>query len=192
MLNQQSLIAKILQGDNKAFEQLIKQYERLVLHVTGRLIKQEDEVTDVCQEVFIKVYYGLAKFNNRSKLSTWIARIAYLTSINHLRKYKYEHENRIWNNNDDLGNYHFSLDTPETLLIKKDANAYVQHLITQLPVAYRTVLTLYHLEEFSYSEIEEITGMREGTVKNYLFRARKLLKEKLTAYLQNEEGNEKL
>ncbi len=186
MLNQQQLIAKILQGDNKAFELLIKQYEKLVLHVTGRLVKQEEEITDVCQEVFIKVYYGLRKFNNQSKLSTWIARIAYLTSVNHLRKYKHENENRIWSDNDDLGNYHFSLDTPEKLLIKKDADAYVHHLIAQLPVAYRTVLTLYHLEEFSYSEIEEITGMPEGTVKNYLFRARKLLKEKLIIYLQNE------
>ena len=51
-------------------------------------------------------------------------------------------------------------------------------------VHYRTVLTLYHLNEFSYQEIEEITGMPEGTVKNYLFRARKLLKEKLELYMQ--------
>jgi RNA polymerase sigma-70 factor (ECF subfamily) len=55
-----------------------------------------------------------------------------------------------------------------------------------LPVHYRTVLTLYHLNEFSYLEIEAITGMPEGTVKNYLFRARKLLKEKLEFYIKYE------
>lgn len=186
MLHEQQLIAKILQGDNKAFELLIKQYQKLVLHVTGRLIKNDDDVTDVCQEVFIKVFYGLGKFNSQSKLSTWIARIAYLTSVNHLRKYKNE-SNRLVTDDDVLDNYHFSEETPERLLVKKDVNAYVHHLIMQLPLAYRTVLTLYHLNEFSYNEIQEITGMPEGTIKNYLFRGRNLLKEKLTIYLQKEE-----
>jgi RNA polymerase sigma factor (sigma-70 family) len=187
MLHEQQLIAKILHGDNKAFELLIKQYERLVLHVTGRLIKRDEDVTDVCQEVFIKVYYGLSKFNSQSKLSTWIARIAYLTSVNHLRKYKNENLNRVVGEDDNLDNYHFSDETPERLLVKKDVNAYVHYLIMQLPLAYRTVLTLYHLQEFSYNEIQEITGMPEGTIKSYLFRGRNLLKEKLTIYLQNEE-----
>jgi RNA polymerase sigma factor (sigma-70 family) len=187
MLHEQQLIAKILQGDNKAFELLIKQYERLVLHVTGRLIKRDEDITDVCQEVFIKVYYGLSKFNSQSKLSTWIARIAYLTSVNHLRKYKNENLNRVVGEDDNLDNYHFSDETPERLLVKKDANAYVHYLIMQLPLTYRTVLTLYHLQEFSYNEIQEITGMPEGTIKSYLFRGRNLLKEKLIMYLQNEE-----
>jgi RNA polymerase sigma-70 factor (ECF subfamily) len=55
-----------------------------------------------------------------------------------------------------------------------------------MPEQYRTVLTLYHLNEFSYQEIEEITGFPEGTVKSYLFRGRKLLKDKLGVYLKNE------
>jgi RNA polymerase sigma-70 factor (ECF subfamily) len=60
-----------------------------------------------------------------------------------------------------------------------DLHQYVRSQIELLPVHYRTVLTLYHLEEFSYQEIEQITGMPEGTVKSYLFRAKALLKEKL-------------
>ena len=55
----------------------------------------------------------------------------------------------------------------------------MRELVEHLPVQYRTVLTLFHLEEFSYQEIEQITGMPEGTIKSYLFRARALLKEKL-------------
>lgn len=62
---------------------------------------------------------------------------------------------------------------------KADLYRYIHEQIELLPVQYRTVLTLYHLEEFSYQEIEQITGMPEGTVKNYLFRAKALLKEKL-------------
>ena len=187
MLHEEQLVAKILQGDTKAFEILVKQYEKLVFHVTGRLIKRDEDVTDVCQEVFIKVFKGLSKFGFQSKLSTWIARIAYLTSVNHLRKYKIENKNRIVDEALEIDNFYFSEETPERLLIRKDATAYVQHLMAQLPLAYRSVLTLYHLEEFTYHEIQTITGMPEGTIKNYLFRGRNLLKNKLTVYLQNEK-----
>ena len=60
---------------------------------------------------------------------------------------------------------------------KADLHRYLREQIELLPVQYRTVLTLFHLEEFSYQEIEQITGMPEGTVKSYLFRAKALLKE---------------
>ena len=62
-------------------------------------------------------------------------------------------------------------------------------MIESLPVNYRTVLTLYHLEEFSYKEIEKITGMPEGTIKSYLSRARKLLKGKLEKVVEIEKTN---
>ena len=62
-------------------------------------------------------------------------------------------------------------------------------LIESLPVNYRTVLTLFHLEEFSYKEIEQITGMPEGTIKSYLSRARKMLKEKLEKVAEREKTN---
>jgi RNA polymerase sigma-70 factor (ECF subfamily) len=68
-----------------------------------------------------------------------------------------------------------------------DVAAYLEKLIAQLPEQYKLVLTLYHLKEFSYQEIEVITGMPEGTVKSYLFRARKMLKDKLANYLKNEQ-----
>lgn len=62
---------------------------------------------------------------------------------------------------------------------RADLHRYIHDQIALLPVHYRTVLTLYHLDEFSYEEVGQITGMPEGTVKNYLFRAKALLKEKL-------------
>jgi len=186
MLDEQELVKKILKGDTKAFEILVHQYEKLVLHVTSRVIKKEEEVLDVCQEVFMKVHLGLHRFNFQSKLSTWIAKIAYLTSLNHIRRYHTENQQRVIRDDLQLDQHYFSEETPEHLLISKDMSAYVQHLISQMPLAYRTVLTLYHLDEFSYQEIQEITGMPEGTIKNYLFRARMLLKKKVELYLQNE------
>jgi RNA polymerase sigma factor (sigma-70 family) len=181
MHTEPELINRILQGDLYAFKLLVKQHEKLVRHMATRLMSNEADVEDVCQEVFIKVYRHLGNFKFQSKLSTWIASIAYSTTINQLRK-----ESGKKNVTDDIGEYeyqHSTTDTPESLLHKKDTAAFVQQEIARLPVNYRTVLTLYHLNEFSYQEIEEITGLPEGTVKSYLFRARKLLKDRLQRYI---------
>lgn len=184
MLDERDLVYKVLNGNARAFETLVMQYEKLVLHVISRLIRNDDDLKDVCQEVFIKVHRGLNTFSFKSKLSTWIARIAYLTALNYLRKYKNEALNSYDGEDIELDNYHFSEETPERLMIKKDVSAYVHDLILQLPLHYRTVLTLFYLNEFSIPEIQAITGMPEGTVKNYLFRAKQLLKNKLEIYLR--------
>jgi RNA polymerase sigma-70 factor (ECF subfamily) len=183
MFNEKEVVPEILKGDLKAFELLIKQYEKLVFAVINRLISNQEDIEDVCQEVFIKVHKSLGGFRFQSRLSTWIGRIAYLTAINYLKKYK---KIDITRSAEDLTNYHFTHENPEQIAIKKDVSAYVNQLIDQMPEQYKTVLTLYHLNDFSYQEIEEVTGMPEGTVKSYLFRARKLLKEKVIDYLKNE------
>jgi RNA polymerase sigma-70 factor (ECF subfamily) len=76
---------------------------------------------------------------------------------------------------------------PESLVAEEDSDSFVMKLVERLPPQYRVVLTLYHIEGMTYPEIGEITGMPEGTVKNYLFRARNLLKEKVKKYLGKEE-----
>jgi RNA polymerase sigma factor (sigma-70 family) len=183
MFDEKDVVSRILRGDLQAFEVLVKQYEKLVFYVISRLLDDKQDVEDVCQEVFIKVHKSISSFKAQSKLSTWIARIAYLTAINYKRKFR---RNDTRDYPAAIENYYFTDETPERLLARKDVAAYCNYLIEQLPEQYKTVLTLYHLNEFSYQEIEEITGMPEGTVKNYLFRARKLLKEKLSVYLKKE------
>lgn len=183
MFDEKEIISRILREDLKAFELLVKQYERLVFHVVGRLIRDQADTQDVCQEVFIKVHKNINKFEFKSKLSTWIARIAYLTAINYLKKYRKFSYNEF---SEEIENYHFTEDNPEKITEKKDTANYVNQLIEQMPEQYRIVLTLYHLNEFSYQEIEDITAMPEGTIKSYLFRGRKLLKEKLEIYLKKE------
>jgi len=183
MFNEKQVVTSILAGDMRAFELLVKQYERLVFYVVNRLINDKEDKEDVCQEVFIKIHKNLKTFQFQSKLSTWIARIAYLTAINHFKKTKRDRMDTLPDNIED---HHFTDDNPEQLLTKKEVSAYIDKLINQLPEKYRTVITLYHLNEFSCLEIEEITGMPEGTVKSYLFRARKLMKEKIEVYLKSE------
>jgi RNA polymerase sigma-70 factor (ECF subfamily) len=174
-MNDSELINQILNGNMNAFTFLVSRYQKLVVHITGRLIQRQDELEDVCQDVFLKVYQNLGKYRNECKLSTWIATIAYNTSINYLRKFKKGNEV----NQDDSVSLRNLTDFVNHDYEQKDLHRYIREQIENLPIHYRTVLTLFHLEEFSYQEIEQITGMPEGTVKSYLFRAKALLKEKL-------------
>jgi RNA polymerase sigma-70 factor (ECF subfamily) len=78
-------------------------------------------------------------------------------------------------------------ETPEEVLMEKDLDTHIRILIDKLPAQYKMVLTLFHLDDMNYEEITEITGMPAGTVKNYLFRARNILKEKILKLHANEE-----
>jgi RNA polymerase sigma factor (sigma-70 family) len=182
MFDEKEIVSRILKGDFRAFERLVKQYEKLVFFVVNRLVYNQQDKEDICQDVFIKVHHSLPKFQFQSKLSTWIARIAYLTTVDYIKKSK---KNQKADFPDDIDNYHFTEDSPESELVKKDTLAYVNLLIAQMPLQYRTVLTLFHLNEFTCPEIEQITGIPEGTVKSHLFRARRLLKEKIEHDIRN-------
>jgi RNA polymerase sigma-70 factor (ECF subfamily) len=174
-MNDAELINQILNGNMNAFTFLVTRYQKLVVHITGRLIQRQDELEDVCQEVFLKVYQNLGKYRNECKLSTWIATIAYNTSINYLRKFK----KGDMISSEEMLTIPVISDAKALDFERIDLHQYIRSQIELLPVQYRTVLTLFHLEEFSYQEIEQITGMPEGTVKSYLFRAKAILKEKL-------------
>ena len=174
-MNDAELINQVLNGNMNAFTFLVNHYQKLVVHITGRLIQRQDELEDVCQEVFLKVYQNLGKYRNECKLSTWIATIAYNTSINYLRKFK----KGDMISSEEMLTMPVISDAKALDFERIDLHQYIRSQIELLPVQYRTVLTLFHLEEFSYQEIEQITGMPEGTVKSYLFRAKAILKEKL-------------
>jgi len=187
MFDEKEIVKRILKGDFRAFELLVKQYEKLVFFVIHRLVHDQHNKEDICQDVFIKVYQNLGKFQFQSKLATWIARIAYLTAVDDIKKSKKHFFSEY---PDDIDRYHFTEENPEEELIQKDSSAYINHVIEQMPIQYKTVITLYHLNEFSCSEIQDITGIPEGTVKSYLFRARKLMKEKMENDL-NKNGYER-
>lgn len=187
-MEDKELVKQVLGGNHNAFRFLVAKHQRLVMHVVGRIINRHDALEDTCQEVFIKVYKTLHTFRGHSKLSTWVATIAYNTALSELRKQK--RRNEVSYSHDPL-----LLKTEETVrsaanpLECKEARKYLLQLIEKLPVHYRTVLTLYHLEEFSYKEIVEITGMPEGTIKSYLSRARAILKSKIEKVARLEQIN---
>jgi len=182
MQNDRETIERILAGDLNSFKSLINQHKTLVIGMIRRITKDQNDVEDLCQEVFVKAFKNLDRFKFESKLSTWIGQIAFTTALNHVKKVSGKKHLTV--DLDAFENTHQTSDNPESLLIQKNTSAYIQGEVAKLPLPYRTILTLYHLQELSYIEIGEIMGLPDGTVKSYLFRARKLLKDKLAKHLK--------
>lgn len=181
MNEDQALVLRITRGDMQAFRMLIQRHQRLVAHMIGRLIDNAEDREELCQDVFLKVHEKLSEFNFQSKLSTWIATIAYRHAINHLRKNRIEVSDIP---EEESFTAHFiATDNPGEKVEEDNLNEWVLRFIGQLPVQYRAVLTMYHLDDMTYPEIGVATGMPEGTVKSYLFRARAMVKEKVMKYL---------
>lgn len=177
------LVSRVIEGDSRAFQQLVQQHERLVFHMVHRIVNRSEDCEDICQEVFLRVFQKIDLFQFQSKLSTWIATIAYRTALNYVKK----EEKHATDALSDTLSVASAEPSAQEILERKATYQYIHQQIARLPVHYRTVLTLYHLEEMNLQEIQTITNMPEGTVKNYLFRARKLLKEQLQKQFQQEE-----
>ena len=177
---------RIKQGDNPSFRSLIESYERLVFHVVCRMVPNTADQEDLCQDVFLKVYTHIHDFRFECRLSTWIASIAYNRCINFLQKKKaslyLDHSRR-----EHLEFASGIENRPDHEVEREDIAARLHEAIAQMDVPYRTILTLYHLEEMEYAEIAQIMGMPEGTVKSYLFRARQKLKAAVFSKYKKEE-----
>lgn len=177
-MNDQELVSQVLNGSESALKMLIERYQRLVAHMVARVVDSSMDREEICQDVFIKVYEKINTFKFDSKLSTWIATIAYRTAVNFKKKKKMDEV--------DLDQVSFKIGLEVFPTEEKDMKQFIHKLVDQLPTNYKTVLTLFYLDGFSYPEIVEVTGMPEGTVKNYIHRARKKLKKVVEQYAEKE------
>lgn len=201
MQDERERVEQILSGDMNAFREFIADYERLVCHIVFRMVKNEEDREEICQDVFIKAHRNLEKFEFKSKISTWIARIAYNTCINYLKKRKLllyddliegqQDQNKNASGRDASASFVEGVSgdfkAPDDFVMNQEMINFLFSEIHEMPVKFRTILTLYHLDELSYAEISEIMNLPEGTVKSYLFRARKLLKERMLEKYAAEE-----
>ncbi|MBN2200423.1 RNA polymerase sigma factor, partial [bacterium] len=138
----------------------------------------------LCQDIFLKVYAGIDGFRGESRLSTWIAKIAVNTCIHYLEKKKPVSwtEAGLPNGGPAEPAGDEENEGPDPDLVSS-----LHREISRLPVRYRLILTLFHLDEMQIAEIARAMDMPEGTVKNRLFRARRLLKNRLLAVVPKEE-----
>lgn len=177
------LVQKVLLGDIPAFGIIVKSTEKLVSMIVSKMISNSADRKDLVQDVYLKVFHNLAGFKHHSKLSTWIGQIAYNTCLHYLNKKQLVLMGEFCSDESATD----SADNPEVSLSGKELSGILQLEIAKLSPVYRTLITLFHRQELSYGEITQITGLPEGTVKNYLFRARKRLKENILANYKIEE-----
>lgn len=179
-MEEKQLVKQVLSGSDSAMRLLISKYERLVMHMVMKVVQDEMDREELCQDVFIKVYEKLSTFHFKSKLSTWIATIAFRSAVNFAKKKKLDQV--------DLDEVSFKVGESIDITEVEDTKKFILQLVDQLPINYKTVLTLFYLDGFSYPEIMEITGMPEGTVKNYIHRAKSKLKAIVEESAKTEEA----
>ena len=189
--NEQKLVRNILKGNIKLFEELIHQYQKLVVSIVMRFTNNQYDMEEVSQEIFIKIYQNLSSFQFKSKLSTWIGKIAYNHCVNYVKKNSKYMSTDLVDEIDNLPQIENSTEffntTIENNFEEKEIHLLINNNINRLPKLYQTILNLFHMQEMSYTEISKILDLPEGTVKSYLFRSRKLLKEKLLSSYKVEE-----
>ncbi len=183
------LVDRVLRGDTRAFGIIIKNTENLVAQIVFKFIPDAEDRKDMAQDIYLKVFHNLAGFKFQSKLSTWIARIAYNSCLSWIEKKKLVlpgslHEEEELYESKDAGAYNYA--SAESMLSQKELTVILRKEMEELPAIYQTLITLFHHESMTYAELSQITGMPEGTVKSSLFRARKMLKEKLLSKYKKE------
>ena len=181
------LIEQALQGNEKAFESLLKKYRNLVFSIMLKMVRNKQEAEDLTQEAFMKAFSSLSTFNDEFAFSTWLMKIASNNCIDFLRKRKLKtysiHEPINYKDEKieiDIPDHDAG---PERILIQGERSRMIEEAINELPERYRYVVILRHKEEKSYEEIAEIMNLPLGTVKAQIFRAREILNKKLKSIL---------
>lgn len=178
--NDELLIKQVGEGDEHAFERLVHKYEQAVFNTIYRYIGYRDDVEDLAQEIFIKVWRNASKFKGKSKFSTWLYRI----TANHCFNYRRKHKR----GNVSLDELAERGKTPEALKVEPDWEQKrrvesVRKAVNALPERQRMALVLAQYEGRSYKEIADIMKVSVSSVESLIFRARSHLREKLAKVL---------
>jgi RNA polymerase sigma-70 factor (ECF subfamily) len=187
-LAERLLIARLKERDGRAFDEIVGLYGDKVFSLVYRMLGNRHEAEDVAQEVFITVFKTVDGFRGEAKFSTWLLRIAANQSKNRI-KYLSRRPTDGGEIDDALearaaagtaGSVsRAQIDGPDLLFEAAETEAIMQRAIAALPEDHRLLVILRDVEEMSYQEIGEITGLPEGTIKSRLHRARMSIKEEL-------------
>jgi RNA polymerase sigma-70 factor (ECF subfamily) len=183
-LTESEIIRRVLDGETHVFAVLVSQYQRKALSLAERMMQDSEEARDLVQDAFVKAYRSLGSFKQDSTFSTWFYRIVYTTCLNALDKRKRtpvhdvidEETSPVWVN-------------PRVYvdLERQQIDDVLHEELRNMPSAYSTVMELFYIDDFSYEEIVNITGLPLGTVKTRLNRGRTQLREALLKRLPDAE-----
>ena len=178
------LIQRAKGGDMGAFEQLVFRYDRQVLTIAARYVQSSEDAKDIYQEVFLRVYRALPKFQLKSQFSTWLYRITTNVCLTHKTRRKRHLHTSLSEESDDehgapLTEALTELRTADRQAERTDMALHVAQSIEMLSPKQKMVFTMKYYEEYKIREIAEMMGLAEGTVKRYLFAATKKIRAAL-------------
>ncbi len=179
------LLERCRRGDAEAFETLFRKYQAYVFNVALGMLGNAEDASDVTQEAFLRLHRNIDSFRGDSTFSTWLYRVAVNLCITEIRRrgrnrfeflddVVHEDESRILDEPPPA---------PEAMMEVEEERRIVHRVLSQLPPDYRAIMVLRHFQQLAYEEIAEVLGLTLSQVKTRLFRARKMFKDRFTAYL---------
>jgi RNA polymerase sigma-70 factor (ECF subfamily) len=181
------LIQRCLQGDQAAWETIVRQHWRKVFNVAYKFVGRHDEAEDLTQDIFLKIFKSLDTFDRRANFQTWLISVSRNLCIDHYRSVRKERKTIDRDvNASDLSPVSPDA-SPMAALEQADRVALLRRALTALPPALRTAVTMRDLQELSYQEIAERLQLPEGTVKSRINRGRSELARQIQK-LRSEES----
>lgn len=172
-------------GDTAAFEQLVERHQRLVIGTVGRMLGSPSDAEDIAQQVFVRVWKNVNRYEPRAKFTTWLLKITRNLVFNELRRRSRHPAVPLQSQTDEeerpLKDEHAV--APDATLLEHELQEAVDAAIARLPETQRMAVILRRYEELSYEEIAEAVDQSVSAVKSLLFRARTELRESLKHYL---------
>ncbi len=172
--DERGLILRAAEGDRDAFSKIVCRHQQAVFNVAYRLLNNVQDAEDAAQETFVRAYQFLNKFDTERPLAPWLKRIAVNVCLNRLEGVK--HASSL---DEELAPASDPNPGPEALTVKRDREERIRFELRRLPPRYRAVIELRHSQELSYEEIAKELKRPLTDIKSDLFRARKLLAERL-------------
>ncbi|GHU39827.1 RNA polymerase subunit sigma-24 [Spirochaetia bacterium] len=171
------IVVQVLAGRHDLYRVLVERHERAVRGMGLSFFRNNDDAVDFAQDVFIKAFRGLPGFKGMARFSTWLYRIAYTTAVNQVNR------RREYASLADC-DYEGAYLSPEDAHLKEAIRQAVKQAVSELPEKYRICIDLFFFYDRNYEEIEVISGFPVNTVKSHVFRAKKILREKLKGFVE--------
>ncbi len=179
-LDDERLVALTRGGSQEAYAVLVERYSDYVYTIAVRVLGDEDDAADAAQEAFVRAYRAIGRFRGDAKFSSWLYRIATNRALTHLKRRR----RRAPSVDIDAGPHIESaadveptLTRPDDAVLESEFRERVRRAVSRLPDRYRTVITLFYLEQRSYREVADALGLPMGTLKTHLHRGRAMLRE---------------
>jgi len=165
-------------GDARAFEDLIERHQRYVFNLCLRIMGNYDLATEMAQEVFLRAWCSIGSFRGEAKFTTWLYAVAHNLCMNRLESVRRDAHRRMSEGDaaEELGRLHSKEEDPAVAYEREESKGSIHRQVAALPPRYRSVIILFYIQDMSYQEIAEVTGLPIGTVKTHLFRAKEVLR----------------